>query len=38
MLERQSAWCVMLGIDRDDMPEFEQMYYEVLKNNPVQDD
>ena len=40
MLKRQSAWCVMLGIDynSEEFSNFKDMYYEVLQNNnPFED-
>ena len=40
MLKRQSAWCVMLGIDHnsEEFQNFKDMYYEVLENNnPFED-
>ena len=40
MLKRQTAWCLMLGIDcnSEEYKNFSDMYYEVLQNNPSKDD
>lgn len=41
MLMRQSAWCLMLGVDHSDYEQFGQfasLYQEVLNNNPVSED
>ena len=40
MLKRQSAWCVMLGIDynSEEFENFKDMYYGVLSNNNPSED